>query len=257
MIHSSTIEKWIHDGLYIGVDGCRCGWIAAILEQGGLRVEQFQSIDELIECYPKFDAFLIDMVIGLRDNKDQTRPDTAARKELGTRACTVFSAPSRKAVYAENEEEKKAANNKALGRSLSKQSIAIIPKIKELDQFLLHHPEYQGRILESHPELCFKCLKGSVVLSRKKDCTGFAERERILSDYLNGDSLTWFYSMAKVFKCHPDDLMDAACLAVVGALHAHGMSETIPEVPDFDATGLEMKLTVPRKDICLGFTALG
>lgn len=38
--------------------------------------------------------------------------------------------------------------------------------------------------------------------------------------------------------------MDAVCLAVTGALYAHGLCKTIPEKPDVDAKGLEMKLTV-------------
>ena len=42
-------------------------------------------------------------------------------------------------------------------------------------------------------------------------------------------------------------MMDAVCLAVTGALYAHGLYETIPENPDKDAHGLEMKMTVPKK----------
>ena len=38
-------EKRItQNGLYIGVDGCRDGWIAAVLDHGDLRLERFCTI---------------------------------------------------------------------------------------------------------------------------------------------------------------------------------------------------------------------
>ena len=240
-------KNYIQDGLYIGVDGCKDGWIAAVIDHGILRTECYTTIEELMLRYTEFDAFLIDMAVGLRDNAQQQRPDLAAKKELGPRASTVFPVPSRSAVYADKEEDQKQANIMAFGKSLAKQSIAIIPKIKELDIFLDEHPEYRNRILESHPEMDFLRLNGSVVRSRKKEYTGFMERESILLEYLDEDSLGWMRESAKSFRCNPDDIMDAACLAVTAALHAHGLTETIPEEPERDSKGLEMKLTVPRK----------
>ncbi len=240
---------FIQDGLYIGVDGCKDGWIAAVLDFGQLRVERYENIEELLQRYPEFDAFLIDMVIGLRDHPGQKRPDEAAKKELGVKASTVFPVPSRRAVYAETEEEQKKANIESLGKSLAKQSIAIIPKIRELDIFLMKHPKYKNRILESHPELAFARLNGSVVRSRKKEYEGFTEREGILSEYLNREPMGWIFENVKECKCNPDDIMDAVCLSVTAALHVHGLTETIPENPEKDKRGLEMKLTVPKKQL--------
>ncbi len=167
----------INDGLYIGTDGCKNGWITCILDHGELRMEHHDSIETLINSYPEFDAFLIDMAVGLRTSEDQLRPDDFARKELGTRSSTVFPIPCRQAVYAASEEEQKNANIHVFGKSLAKQSLAIIPKMRELDEFLSNHPQYKNRILESHPELAFARLKGSVVLTRKK-YTGFCERKK-------------------------------------------------------------------------------
>ena len=166
----------INDGLYIGVDGCKGGWIASILDHGDLLLKRFDSFEALTDCYPEFDAFLIDMAIGLRSSADQLRPDDLARKELESRASTIFPVPCRQAVYAESEGEQKQANIRILGKSLAKQSISIIPKIRELDEFLEDHPEYRNRILESHPELAFARLRGRVVRTRKKEFTGFMER---------------------------------------------------------------------------------
>ena len=235
------------DGLYIGVDGCKGGWIAAVLDHGELRLERYDSVDSVVEKYPSFDAFLIDMAVGLRNNQDQVRPDDDVRKELGIKGSSVFPIPSRDAVYAEGEEAQKEANLRTLGKSLAKQSLAIIPKIREVDEFLNSHPEYKNHILESHPEVDFARLNGSVLMSRKKEEPGPSERTSVLSEFLDKKDLSGLYDKAKELKCNQDDLIDAICLAVTGALYAHGQCETIPDKPEMDENGLLMQLTVPKK----------
>jgi len=237
------------DGLYIGADGCRGGWIACILDHGEFRTERYDSVELLVKQYPAFDAFLIDMAIGLQSSADQLRPDDLAREELRPCTSSVFPIPCRQAIYADTEEEQKKENIRVFGKSLAKQSLAIIPKIRELDGFLNSHPEYKNRILESHPELDFARLRGSVVLTRKKEYPGFSERASILKKYLPEQSFAGMWDRARELKCNPDDLLDAACLAVTAMLSSHGMCETIPEAPEQDDKGLVMKLTVPKKNI--------
>ena len=90
-------------------------------------------------------------------------------------------------------------------------------------------------------------MNGAVVRSRKKDIVGFTERGHILSDYMNKENLSELWEKAKTLGCKPDDIMDAACLAVISALNAHGMCETIPPDPEMDSNGILMKMTVPKK----------
>lgn len=189
------------------------------------------------------------MVIGLRSNTQQLRPDDLARKELRPRSSTIFPVPCRQAIYAVSEEEQKQTNKKVLGKSLPKQSINIIPKIRELDEFLDHHPEYKNKILESHPELDFSRFNGDVVMTRKKEYIGFKERVHILEKYLPEKPLSCLWDEAKEYRCNPDDLLDAVCLAVTAALSAHGLCETIPKNPELDDKGLCMKLTIPITDL--------
>ena len=222
----------INDGLYIGADGCRGGWIACILDHGEFRLEHYDSVEKLVNKYPEYDAFLIDMAIGLRSSAYQLRPDDLARKELGALSSSVFPVPCREAVYAITEEEQKQAN----------------PKIREVDEFLKAHPQYKNRILESHPELDFTRLNGSVVKTRKKETAGFTQRVAILNKYLPKKHLSGLREKAKELKCNPDDLLDAVCLTVIAALSAQGQCETIPPEPEQDDTGLYMKLTVPKKN---------
>ena len=240
-------RSMLQDGLYIGVDGCRNGWAAAVLDHGELFLKRYDSVAALVDEYPAFDACLIDMAIGLRNDANQIRPDDAAKIELGKKASSVFPIPSRAAVYAEGEDAQKQANIRTLGKSLAKQSIAIIPKIRELDEFLNDHSKYKNRILESHPEVVFARMNGSVVMTRKKEFPGFSDRVAILSEYLDEKTLWAMWDQAKELGCSPDDLVDAVSLAVAGVLYAHGQTDTLPELPEEDEKGLLMKLTVPKK----------
>ncbi|MBR2801031.1 MAG: SDR family oxidoreductase [Erysipelotrichaceae bacterium] len=235
------------DGRYIGVDGCRGGWIAAVLDQGKLHPQRFASLEELIDHYPEFDAFLIDMAVGLVDDQTKHRPEAAARKELKGRSSALFPIPCRQAVYVQGEAAQKETNKAVLGKSLPKQTLNILPKIREVDLFLEEHPRYRERILESHPELDFQRLKGGSLLYKKKDPEGLQERVKILQEYLPDLSLSFSEQKAKELHCQTDDLLDALCLSVTAALYAEGYCETIPEVPEKDERGLDMKLTVPVK----------
>gem|GEM_PF-435628 len=238
-------------GVCVGADGCRGGWIAAVLDRGALRIGRFGTVGELVGGCPAFDSFLIDMAVGLRDRPDQLRPDGPARKELGRRASTVFPIPSREAVYAEGEAAQKAANLRTLGKSLSRQTVNILPKLRELDEFLEARPEYRNRILESHPELDFARLNGAVLMSRKKEREGLEERAAVLRRFIPDIpecSPRAFAEKARELRCGADDIADAVCLAVTASLAARGRCETIPPAPERDEKGLYMMLTVPKRD---------
>lgn len=55
------------------------------------------------------------------------------------------------------------------------------------------------------------------------------------------------YDKAKELGCKQDDLIDAICLAVTGALYAHEQCVTIPEQPESNEKGLLMQLIVSKK----------
>ena len=48
------------------------------------------------------------------------------------------------------------------------------------------HPEYKNRIDESHLELDFARLNGSVLLTRKKEADGIEERLKVIKRYILG-----------------------------------------------------------------------
>lgn len=243
-------RKMLSEGLYIGIDGCRDGWILAALDHGRLLIEKYPAIDDVMGRYPSADAYLIDMALGLREKKEGKRPEDEARKLLKGRESTIFPIPCRQALEGggekETEEARKAVNLTVLGKSLSKQTLAILPRIRELDDFLERHPEYKNVLCESHPELCFARLKGEVVRSHKSDIFGMMERTQILSEYVELEDPNMALRFAGRLDCRPDDILDALCLAAAAGMKAHGLCETVPQKPEKDARGILMQMVIPR-----------
>ena len=238
-------NKLISTGKYIGVDGCKDGWIAAIYDRGSFEIKKYSSVDELVEANKNYNELLIDMVIGLQSNKDEVRPDNAARALIPGRTSTIFAVPARQAVYAETRAAIREANKSALDKDLPAQAIAIIPKMRELDEFLQENPAHKNRLKESHPEVCFSRLNGSVVMSRKADEEGITERVGIIKQYMPEITEEYIYQEAKRFKCNADDIVDSIVLCITANLVAQGKTDVIPEVVQEDVTGLRMQMTIP------------
>ena len=246
-------RTFVSDGQFVGIDGCRDGWIAAVLDYGQLRIERYHTVLDIMCQFPTADAYLIDMAIGLPESitEMKNRPDREARKELGKRGSAVFPIPCRQAVKVDSDDPQASVkmremNRSILDKSLSSQSIRIIPKIRELDEFLDEHKEYKNVLCEAHPELCFTRLKGQALKMKKKEIEGLEERRKIFFKYLKNEMLEGIPDRAKFLGCMPDDIMDALCLAVSAALKAHGMCEAIPENPEKDSRGLIMQMIVPK-----------
>lgn len=235
------------DGKFVGVDGCKGGWIAAIQDGGNFRLEKYTNISALVNENADYNEMLVDMVIGLQSKASDVRPDNVARALIPGRTSTVFAVPARQAVYADTKEEIREANKNALGKDLPAQTIAIIPKMRELDEFLQQNPTYKNRLKESHPEVCFARLNGSVVMSRKATPEGISERVQIIREYLPEITEDYVYREAKQLRCNADDIVDAIVLSITANFAAHGKTDVIPEAVQEDETGLKMQMTIPQK----------
>lgn len=233
------------EGIYIGVDGCKGGWIAAVLDDGELRIEKHNSLEQIVANNPDFDEFLVDMVIGLPGNREHVRPDTYARKIIKERASTIFPAPCRQAVYATTVADAYTENEKVLGKKFTPLTVGIMPKMLEVDMYLRENHHLKNRIRESHPEVCFARLQGNTVCSKKSEIDGMEERIQILSRYIKIQSLKELSETARALKCNVDDIIDAICLAIVGNLITQGKYEVIPNEPMTDDMGLFMQMVIP------------
>ena len=87
--------------MFVGVDGCRAGWLAIGLEtEGNWQVNMFSDVSRLWDYHRQASLILIDIPIGLKTGgKAERRCDPEARKLLGPRRSSVFPAPCREAIY--------------------------------------------------------------------------------------------------------------------------------------------------------------
>lgn len=237
----------------LGIDACQGGWAVFILHPGGrYEFERHAIIGEIVSRHAGAASMLIDIPIGLAESAADRRPDAALRTRLKGKASSVFETPCRQAVYAATRPEARAANTLVLGKSLSAQSLCFSHKIREVDEFLSHHPHYVDRLRESHPEYAFALLNGGrPILSRKVEPAGLAERLAVLRRHFPQAPQALEAVRQSGF---PDstlnDFLDAMVLAVMGLMGSARGFETIPENPPRDPQGLRMEIAYCRPEGC-------
>lgn len=224
----------------LGVDGCRSGWFAAWSDRGGWDFGLYADFDALWSAHGDAECILVDMPIGLAADSDR-RADAEVRKRLGPRRSSVFNCPVRAAVYAPDRATAKELNRKAVGKSLSEQSLNIMKKIREVDLFLSGHPEARGRVYESHPELCFAMMAGGPLAHSKRKAEGAAERLGLLQRFVPGlarlaDRVRATFPASGVGG---DDVLDALALAVTAGRGTAAL-RSVPDPVEYDGTGLPM-----------------
>ncbi|TIX09969.1 MAG: DUF429 domain-containing protein, partial [Mesorhizobium sp.] len=90
--------------MLVGVDGCKAGWIAVHRHPDAAPwVSVFPGFAALLAALPASATIAVDMPIGLPDSsqKGGRGPEALVRPLLGGRQSSVFSIPSRAALYAE------------------------------------------------------------------------------------------------------------------------------------------------------------
>ncbi len=227
----------------VGVDGCRGGWvwIAAGRRPAAGRA---RFLAEVVERFST-ERILVDIPIGLPSGKNPRRCETTARRLAGPRRASVFTPPSRVVLAAPDYASANAANRRETGKGLSKQAWHLVPRIREADELLREDPRLADRLLESHPEVCFRLLAGVPLAHYKKTAGGRAERLAALaavSPRLHR-ALPGF-ERALSGHAAPDDVVDAAVLAVVAARPV-GELAVLPSEPQWDIAGLPMQMVVP------------
>ena len=245
-----------------GVDGCRAGWIAAIGKADDQpEIAIFRRFADLVDHLPSDAAIAVDMPIGLPDHcgSGGRGPEKLVRPLIGMRQSSVFSIPSRAAVYAsydrtgpeaDEDDGWLAAHRQASAvarqtssppRGVSIQAFGLFAKIRELDALLREHPGLHGRVIESHPELCFWRLNGRRPLLQPKKvkgrvhAPGMEERRELLRACGIGEG---------VFRAAPprgsgeDDLLDALAVLTAARNRIAGKCIRFPDPPPSDAHGL-------------------
>ena len=201
--------------MYLGIDGCKYGWICAQLKNEAISLTLFGHINEV----KKMDSqrIFIDIPIGLSDRFNTRTIDFELRKLLSKkRKSSVFTPPIREALEAPTYQLGNQINKSISGKGISIQAWNIGHKIKEVNQFLSQNHLYQKKMSESHPELCFELLNNGPLNHSKKTLSGMEERIKIINEYINisFQEIRNFGKECKSDKAKLDDIIDAIVLSL-------------------------------------------
>jgi predicted RNase H-like nuclease len=234
-----------------GVDGCARGWLAAFVHPEGseLRLRVVPRFAEVLNALEAPAIVAVDMPIGLpeRAGYGGRQAENAVRPLLGARQSSVFSVPSRAAIYAGDYAQacRLALETSDPPRKVSKQLFNIAPKIREIDTLLHADTKCAARVFEVHPEVAFWKLNSERALSEPKKVKsrpfgpGLAMRRNLLIDA--------GFPPETVAALPPqgaaaDDLLDAlACAAIARRIYA-GVARPFPDPPPRDKYGLPMAI---------------
>lgn len=208
-------------GAVLGVDGCKQGWVG-VRWDGTTEVLVAATIAELVGAAGPVDAVAIDIPIDLPVGEAR-RAEQLARRQLPGRASTVFNAPAAAVLDAADYPAGNAANRAALGLGLSKQAWSLVPKIRDVRDWLATGPDVT--VVEAHPEVCFAAMNGGVLVDGKTTAAGEALRRSLLA----GHGLD--VEAARRTGVAVDDILDAAATAWTARRVADGIANRLPSEP--------------------------
>ena len=231
----------------IGIDGFIKSWcVCSIDSKNQLTISTCNDIGDIMFFLNDESRIFIDIPIGLSSKSIQRKIDQKLREKLPKgKKSSVFNAPCRQAVRANNYIQAKEINKKILSKSISIQSWNITNKIKEVDEFLIKNKNKQLNIHESHPELCFINLNSGVPLkNNKKTKQGVIERVSILNKFIKNteDILEKNYHQYKNENIKRDDILDAISLAISVKKWSENGKRKITQCPGYDEKGLPFEI---------------
>lgn len=248
----------------VGLDGCRNGWVVAILASaprgaaGPLRRPRLQVITRiealagtLAELDVQPDCCLVDIPIGLVSS-GRRELDALAAAALGGKRSSVFAVPPRVVFDALDFREAGQLARDAMGQGLSLQAWNIMGKIREVDLHLRRRMPLPPELRESHPELVFARLAvltapgaPAAPLPSKKTPEGLAARVAILAAHgVDARGALEAPPSHPEGKVAQDDLLDAMALALVAARPV-SMQDVLRGAQSRDPLGLPMEMVLP------------
>lgn len=246
------------DAKFVGVDGCPAGWFSVGLGGGdddGFEVAVFGEFRELVQHYSSATLILVDIPIGLREcGPEERQCDKKARGHLKHQKSSVFRVPVRKAVHKKTREaaakiEQELTKGKnGEGKSIGSTAWGIVPKIAEVDRFMIKNVDMHEKVREVHPELLFWALNGEKDMRcGKKTLQGFYDRMNVLRKVER--RVDAILEQALPLTCDPkvvggDDILDALAAAVTARLGTQ--AERLQTLPArIGGIPVEVDLSVP------------
>lgn len=225
-------------GHLIGIDGYRGGWVAAVWAGGSINwlTAPTGGFASLVDGAA---VICVDIPVGLADSGWRAC-DLRAKELLGSARSRVFMTPPREVILlglsAPNDEVQRLSQS-LTGQGVSRQALGLASRILDVDGCL---PD--SRILEVHPELVFQRIAGEALPS-KKQANGVARRVSALTRAMPDVDV-----IAALKSCPGDvpidDSLDALATLWTARRHVTGQSEGILALPEIDARGTAMQMTI-------------
>lgn len=215
------------EGTVVGVDACPLGWVATVIENDIARIETYKEFSELTDCYNDTARILVDIPIGLPET-ERRRCDREVRDLLGCRQSSVFFPPCTAAIEKDGYDKANKAHWEQIGHGLSQQAHNLSSKIQEVGDIV--GEQYEGRVIESHPELCFAALNGQPIAYPKSSTRGLGQRMQLLGDELDNAVELYQDTRDEYFlkDVSRDDILDSMVLAVAAR---EDSLDTVPGEP--------------------------
>ena len=238
---------------FVGVDGCPYGWFSVgFTSIHEYELKTFRTFRCLLDYYSGARLILVDIPIGLPERSEGRTCDTEARKMLGKRGSSGFPTPTRSTVeyVAKHPGDFQGAKDQALwssGKSISRQTFAISPKIAQVDETLLSACAGEVRkVREVHPEVLFWALNDRKPMKFKKKergRKGIDNRICVLEPIEGKARRIYDEACSKFFRkdVGRDDILDALAAAVTARQEPEQLQK-FPKDPPRDGRSLPMEM---------------
>ncbi|WP_440988375.1 DUF429 domain-containing protein [Haloarchaeobius baliensis] len=234
-----------------GVDWAGGQWLVVRLRDGSYDTCSVEpDFETLWQEHHYLDRILIDVPIGLPDEgtlAQRERLDSLARSVTGF-SSSVFPVPSRGAADLANEDESYEAvaqqNQGDIDKGLRKQSHQLAKAAGQVDAVLQEDDESSEKVIESHPEVCFRGLLGEQLQHKKSWAPGLGERLQAIGEQLEQPGALLGSITGDLIGTEAsvdvDDVVDALALAVVA--QTDDDIRYLPADPRADSAGIPMRM---------------
>jgi predicted RNase H-like nuclease len=191
----------------VGIDIWKGRWLAVILQDGRFTEARVADrIQNIVDDLADAAVIAIDVPIGLPTVGAVRAADTEARKFIGARRSSVFSAPARELLDEPTVQAANALARQSAAAGVSAQAFALRSAILEVEPLAAA----DRRVYEVHPEVSFCEAAGGVPLPHSKTSwNGQNQRQQLLQ----GHEVVLPADIASIRDGGAMDVIDAAICA--------------------------------------------
>jgi predicted RNase H-like nuclease len=228
-----------------GIDGFKGGWCVVLcnIDTGEWAVRFESSFAATLALPQEPVVICVDMPIGLHEHTPAGGRDCErmARRALGARRSSVFSAVGRQALACATRAEAHSLSRASSGIGIGAQAWGLATKLREVDATMT--VERQKIVFEVHPELCFWAMNNRAPMAHAKK-TPAGEADRIAALRQNGIPVAFVDRELGLARGRRDDFLDACAAAWTARRIRERAAERLPKTPQLDARGLDMAIWV-------------